>query len=279
MISLESDYIQGAHEKILQRLSETNMEPLSGYGSDKYCEQAKEKIKKACECPQADIYFLVGGTQTNATVIDAVLQKYEGVVAAETGHISCHEAGAIEFTGHKVLEIPQELGKINAQVLEQYLNRFFADENHEHMVFPGMVYLSHPTEYGTLYTKQELEDISGVCNRYQIPLYLDGARLGYGLMSKDTDVALPDIARYCDVFYIGGTKVGALCGEAGILIKICNKLFVFFPNIHIFGFFFYYTNQQIIGQLVQIDFHLFSADGMVDILNENLVSQNCLKNL
>ena len=117
MISLESDYIQGAHEKILQRLSETNMEPLSGYGSDKYCEQAKEKIKKACECPQADIYFLVGGTQTNATVIDAVLQKYEGVVAAETGHISCHEAGAIEFTGHKVLEIPQELGKINAQVL------------------------------------------------------------------------------------------------------------------------------------------------------------------
>lgn len=194
MISLESDYIQGAHEKILQRLSETNMEPLSGYGSDKYCEQAKEKIKKACECPQADIYFLVGGTQTNATVIDAVLQKYEGVVAAGTGHVSCHEAGAIEFTGHKVLEIPQELGKINAQVLEQYLNRFFADENHEHMVFPGMVYLSHPTEYGTLYTKQELEDISGVCNRYQIPLYLDGARLGYGLMSKDTDVALPDIA-------------------------------------------------------------------------------------
>lgn len=219
MISLESDYIQGAHEKILQRLSETNMEPLSGYGSDKYCEQAKEKIKKACECPQADIYFLVGGTQTNATVIDAVLQKYEGVVAAETGHISCHEAGAIEFTGHKVLEIPQELGKINAQVLEQYLNRFFADENHEHMVFPGMVYLSHPTEYGTLYTKQELKDISGVCNRYQIPLYLDGARLGYGLMSKDTDVALPDIARYCDVFYIGGTKVGALCGEAVIFTK------------------------------------------------------------
>ena len=140
-------------------------------------------------------------------------------MAAETGHISCHEAGAIEFTGHKVLEIPQELGKINAQVLEQYLNRFFADENHEHMVFPGMVYLSHPTEYGTLYTKQELKDISGVCNRYQIPLYLDGARLGYGLMSKDTDVALPDIARYCDVFYIGGTKVGALCGEAVVFTK------------------------------------------------------------
>ncbi|MBR6638611.1 MAG: aminotransferase class I/II-fold pyridoxal phosphate-dependent enzyme, partial [Lachnospiraceae bacterium] len=167
----------------------------------------------------ADIYFLAGGTQTNLVVISTMLKDYEGVVAAVTGHVSAHEAGAIEYTGHKVLTIPQHNGKIDSEELEEYLRGFYADQNHEHMVFPGMVYISHPTEYGTLYSKRELEQISQVCNEYDIPLFMDGARLGYGLMSKQTDVSLPDIAKLCDVFYIGGTKVGALCGEAVVFTK------------------------------------------------------------
>lgn len=219
MLRFENDYSEGAHEKVLQHLINTNMESLSGYGTDKYTESAKEKIRMACACPEADIYFLVGGTQTNATVIDAVLQQYEGVVAAMTGHVSQHEAGAIENSGHKVLQLEQKEGKLSADVLQQYLTTFFDDENRDHMVFPGMVYISHPTEYGTLYNKSELEAISKVCGKFQIPLYLDGARLGYGLMSEGTDVTLADIARYCDVFYIGGTKVGALCGEAVVFTK------------------------------------------------------------
>ena len=214
MLSFENDYSQGAHEKILQCLVETNREAASGYGTDPYTECAKEKIRQACECPQAEVHFLVGGTQTNQNVIDAMLEGYEGVVAAESGHVSQHEAGAIEYSGHKVLTLPQEEGKIAASQLKQYLAAFFADENHEHMVFPGMVYISHPTEYGTLYSKNELEALSDVCHQYDIPLYLDGARLGYALASYETDVTLPDIARLCDAFYIGGTKVGALFGEA-----------------------------------------------------------------
>ena len=219
MISFESDYITGAHPLILKRLAETNLEPLSGYGLDPYCESAGEKIRKACACPDADVEFLVGGTQTNSIVISTMLKDYEGVIAARTGHISTHEAGAIEFTGHEVLELPQKNGKIEPDTLRQYLIDFYADGNHEHMVFPGMVYVSHPTEYGTLYTKQELQDLSDICHSYQIPLFLDGARLGYGLMSPDSDLSLPDIARLCDVFYIGGTKVGALCGEAVVFTK------------------------------------------------------------
>ncbi len=219
MLSFENDYTEGAHERILQRLLDTNLEQLSGYGNDPYCESAKIKIREACQCPQAEISFLVGGTQTNAIVIDALLKRYEGVVAAKTGHVSVHEAGAIEYTGHKVLGIPQNDGKISAGTLESYLQEFWKDENHEHMVFPGMVYISHPTEYGTLYSKQELSDISLVCRKFEIPLYLDGARLGYGVMSKTTDVTLPMIAEYCDAFYIGGTKVGALCGEAVVFTK------------------------------------------------------------
>lgn len=214
MLSFESDYNEGAHERILERLAETNREQLPGYGSDRYCVSAKEKIREACGCPEADVWFLVGGTQTNETVIDAMIHPYEGVVCATTGHINVHEAGAVEFTGHKVIELPAAEGRLEAHVLEEYLRRFFADANHEHMVFPGMVYLSHPTEYGTLYTKAELTALHSVCAEYGIPLYLDGARLGYGLMSRRTDVSLEDIARFCDAFYIGGTKVGALFGEA-----------------------------------------------------------------
>lgn len=219
MLSFECDYTEGAHEKILKRLAETNMEQLPGYGSDHYCESAKQKIREACQCPEAEIFFLVGGTQTNQIVIDSLLKPYEGVVAARTGHVSCHEAGAIEYTGHKVMELPEHRGKLDAGELEELLKSFWQDENYEHMVFPGMVYISHPTEYGTLYTKKELETLSGICRKYRIPLYMDGARLGYGLMSRDTDVTLPDVAEYCDVFYIGGTKAGALCGEAVVFTR------------------------------------------------------------
>jgi len=219
MISFESDYICGAHPEVLKRLCETNLEPLSGYGTDHYCEQAKEKIRKALACPAAQVEFLTGGTQTNALVIASMLKDYEGVVAAKTGHVNVHEAGAIEYTGHKVLPIEPDNGKLLPERLRAYLKAFYADETHEHMVFPGMVYISHPTEYGTLYTKKELEELSTVCRQYAMPLYLDGARLGYGLMSHETDVTLPDIARICDVFYIGGTKVGALCGEAVVFTR------------------------------------------------------------
>ncbi len=219
MISFECDYLLGAHPEILKRLSETNFESLAGYGADKYCDSAKEKIKAICDCENADVEFVVGGTQTNALVISTMLKDYEGVVSAKTGHVSVHEAGAIEYTGHKVLEIPQNNGKISADVLKKYIKDFYDDGSYTHMVFPGMVYLSHPTEYGTLYTKKELEDIKSVCSEYDIPLFLDGARLGYGLMSNDTDLTIKDIARICDVFYIGGTKVGALCGEAVVFTK------------------------------------------------------------
>ncbi len=219
MLSFESDYTEGAHEAILRRLAETNLEQWPGYGGDFYSERAAEKIRQACGCPQAQVFFLVGGTQANLVVIDALLQSYEGVVAAKTGHVSVHEAGAIEYTGHKVLELAQKEGKICGEDLQKFLESFWQDESHEHMVFPGMVYISHPTEYGTLYTKEELVRLSEICRRFHIPLYLDGARLGYGLAGQGTDVTLPLIAQACDVFYIGGTKVGALCGEAVVFTK------------------------------------------------------------
>ena len=219
MVSFESDYIAGAHPEVLKALCDTNLETLTGYGLDPYCASAREKIRKACGCPDAEVEFLVGGTQTNEVVISTMLKDYEGVVAAQTGHVSVHEAGAIEYTGHKVLELPEVNGKICCEDLEQYAAGFYADGNHEHMVFPGMVYISHPTEYGTLYTKDELEKIAAVCRRYDMRLFLDGARMGYGLMSRETDVTLSDIAACCDVFYIGGTKVGALCGEAVVFTR------------------------------------------------------------
>ena len=219
MLSFESDYITGAHPKILEALTRTNLEQHPGYGADVYCERAKEKIRAACQAPNADVRFLVGGTQTNKIVIGTALAGYEGVIAAETGHVSLHEGGAIESTGHKVITLPHQNGKLNAATVEQYLLDFYADGAHEHMVAPGMVYISHPTEYGTLYTKDELTALSQLCRRYELPLFLDGARLGYGLMSLQTDVTLPDIAALCDVFYIGGTKVGALCGEAVVFTR------------------------------------------------------------
>lgn len=214
MISFTCDYSEGAHPKILERLAATNLEQLPGYGTDHYCERAKAKIRQACDAPEAEIFFLVGGTQTNSTVIAAMLRDYEGVVAAETSHIGVHEAGAVEYTGHKVLTIPGHQGKIDPDELQAYLEAVTTDPNREHMVYPGMVYISYPSEYGTLYTKSELERIHAVSHAYGLPLFIDGARLGYGLASPACDLTLPDIARLCDVFYIGGTKVGCFCGEA-----------------------------------------------------------------
>ena len=219
MISFESDYIAGAHPEVLRKLTETNLEPLPGYGSDPYCESAKRKIREAVGLPDAGIFFLIGGTQANAVVISTLLADHEGVIAAKTGHISSHEAGAIEYAGHKVLELPQVEGKIVSETLEKYLADYYADENHEHMVCPGMVYLSHPTEYGTLYSRAELSRIAEICGKYHLSLFLDGARLAYALTSRETDLTLPEIAALCDVFYIGGTKVGALCGEAVVFTK------------------------------------------------------------
>lgn len=219
MISFENDYLEGAHEKVLKGLIETNLKQESGYGMDEFSKQAAEKIREAANCPNAQIKFLVGGTQTNQVVIAALLQSYEGVIAADSGHVTTHEAGAIEYSGHKVLALPSEEGKLKPAAVGEYLATFFNDPNHEHMVFPGMVYISHPTEGGTLYTKAELTELSELCKQYGLPLYLDGARLGYGLMSADTDVTLADIAELCDVFYIGGTKIGALCGEAVVFTK------------------------------------------------------------
>ena len=214
MLSFTCDYNEGAHPAILERLFATNLEQEPGYGNDRFTVSAKERIRKALNRPEADVFFLTGGTQTNATVISAILKGYEGAVATETGHIAVHEAGAVEFTGHKVLTLPQHQGKMQSDELEVFLQGFYAEPAYDHMVFPGLVYISFPTEYGTLYSKAELEALHAVCKRYSLPLYVDGARLGYGLMSPACDLSFQELAGLCDVFTIGGTKVGALCGEA-----------------------------------------------------------------
>uniref|UniRef100_UPI0025D3793F threonine aldolase family protein n=1 Tax=Acidaminococcus timonensis TaxID=1871002 RepID=UPI0025D3793F len=213
-IMFASDYQEGAAPEILARLQETNWDQTAGYGEDEYSESARNKIREACQAPNAEIHFLVGGTQANATVIDTVLRPYQGVVAATTGHVNVHEAGAIEYGGHKVLAVPEEDGKLTARALEAFVKNYWDDANREHMVMPGLVYLSQPTEMGTLYTLAELEAIKAVCTAYKLPLFVDGARLAYALGTPENDVTLPDLARLCDVFYIGGTKCGALFGEA-----------------------------------------------------------------
>lgn len=218
-ILFQCDYNEGAHPLILERLIATNMEQTPGYGEDVYCMRAAEKIKAACEDDSLAVHFLVGGTQTNLTVIDAVLRSHQGVLCAQTGHINVHETGAIEACGHKVLGLASKDGKITAtQVEEAYLSHL-NDGAREHTVQPGMVYISNPTELGTLYSLAELKELYGVCDRYGLSLFLDGARLGYGLVAPDNDLTLPDIARYTDVFYIGGTKVGALFGEALVISR------------------------------------------------------------
>ncbi|MBE6204446.1 MAG: aminotransferase class I/II-fold pyridoxal phosphate-dependent enzyme [Rikenellaceae bacterium] len=217
MQHFDSDYMEGAHPLILEALVRTNMEKTAGYGTDPYCASAREKILAACGVEDGEVHLLIGGTQTNATVIKALLRPYEGVIAATTGHIALHEAGAIEASGHKVLTIPTVDGKISAEAVDEYIKAFRADEAWDHMVWPGMVYVSQPTEYGTLYSKAELEALSEVCHKWEIPLFVDGARLGYALASAESDVTLRDLARLCDVFYIGGTKCGAMFGEAVVI--------------------------------------------------------------
>jgi len=266
MISFTCDYCEGAHPLILEALQKTNLVQEPGYGEDVFCARAKEKIRAACKCPDAGVFFLVGGTQTNATVIDAMLRGYEGVLAVETGHIAVHESGAVEFCGHKVITLSQHSGKMDPEELDAWLERFHADETWPHMVFPGMVYLSFPTEYGTIYSKDELTRISDICRKYEIPLFIDGARLGYGLSSPECDLTLPELAGLCDVFYIGGTKVGALCGEA-----------VVFPRGNVPPHFFTTVKQHgallAKGRLLGVQFDTLFTDDLYFRISRNAIEQ------
>ena len=219
MIYFNSDYLEGAHSAIMERMMETNMMQTVGYSCDEICDSARAKVRAACNAPEADVHFLVGGTQTNTTVIAALLRPWQGVVSAVSGHINCHETGAIESTGHKVIALPTPDGKLTAKQVKDYVEWQKNDESEEHIVQPGMVYISHPTETGMLYSKAELTEIFHTCREYSLPLYIDGARLGYGLTADGTDLTLPEIAQLCDVFYIGGTKVGALFGEAVVIMN------------------------------------------------------------
>ena len=217
----------GAHPEVLDALVRTNLELTAGYGNDPYTLEAKELIRKAIGCNDAEVMFLVGGTQTNATAIDGILARHEGVLAAESGHIAVHESGAIEASGHKVLTLPHYEGKVKAEDVRRFITEFYADETYQHMVAPGMLYISQPTEYGTIYSLSELTELSEVCHTHEIPLYIDGARLGYALGSGEADFTLEDIAHLADVFYIGGTKMGTLFGEALVVTnrKLLKNLF------------------------------------------------------
>lgn len=226
--SFESDYNNGCLPEILRRLSETNDEKASGYGFDPYTERAKDRIRKACDMTEAEVHFLVGGTQTNATAIDSLLQGCEGVLSVDTGHINVHESGAVEAFGHKVLVLPGIAGgKMAVSQIDDYMRKFLADETYPHMVQPGMVYITLPTELGALYSRKELADIYTVCQQYGLRLYVDGARLGYGLMAEGNDIDLPFLAHHCDAFYIGGTKVGALLGEALVYTNTRAPKYIF----------------------------------------------------
>ncbi len=219
MIRFGSDYQEGAHPRILKRLAEVNFEQSPGYGEDEFCAEARRLIREKCAAPEADVQFLVGGTQTNFTLLAAALRPHQGVIAADSGHIAVHETGAVEATGHKVIELPAVNGKLAAGQVSEYCRRHFADDSHEHMVMPGAVYISNPTELGTLYTRGELNALRGVCDHWNLMLYLDGARLGCGLASPENELDLPFLASVCDAFSIGGTKQGALFGEALVLLR------------------------------------------------------------
>ena len=259
-----SDYQEGAHPAILERLMETNLMKTPGYGLDPVSESAREKIRAACRAKDAEVFFLAGGTQTNAVMIDAMLRPYQGVMAAETGHVSTHEAGAIEYGGHKVLTLPQLDGKLSADDVARCLKSYREDGNREHMVMPGMVYLSQPTEYGTLYSLDELTAISNVCHEGGVPLYLDGARLGYALATPENDVTLPDIARLCDAFYIGGTKCGALFGEAVVIPKRGM-----IP--HLFTIIKQHGALLAKGRIAGIQFETLFTDGLYDEIGQSAI--------
>lgn len=264
MIHFDSDYMAGAHPEILEALVRTNLEHTAGYGNDPYTEEAKALIRKAVGVEDAQVFFLVGGTQTNATVIDGILARHEGVVAADSGHIAVHESGAIEASGHKVLTLPHHEGKLQAEEVERYIEDFYADETYPHMVAPGMVYISQPTEYGTIYSLAELEALGAVCRKHAIPLYIDGARLGYGLKAEGADFTLRDIARIADVFYIGGTKVGALFGEAVVVTnpKLLRNLF---PLVKQHG------ALLAKGRLLGLQFGVLFRDGLYERIGEKAV--------
>ncbi len=219
MRTFECDYTEGVHPILLDALTKTNFEQMSGYGSDPYTARAIEKIKAACGASDATVTLLVGGTQTNVIAIDLLLAPFEGVLAPSTGHINVHEAGAVEFTGHKVIALPGHDGVLDVDALETYLETFYADATHEHMVRPGLVYLTHPTEYGTLYTKAQMQRVRELCDQYEMKLYVDGARLGYALGCPENEITMHDLAALCDAFSIGGTKLGALLGEALVFPK------------------------------------------------------------
>ena len=265
MIRFENDYTEGAHERILKRLFETNEEQTPGYGMDEHCEKAREYIRKECEAAEADIHFLVGGTQTNTTIIASILRSYQGAIAAVSGHIASHETGAIEATGHKVLTLPSEDGKITAEQVKELVDAHWNDASPEHSVQPGLVYISNPTENGTTYTKAELEALSEVCAECQLPLVLDGARLGYGLASHSNDITLADYARLCDIFYIGGTKIGAMFGEAVVITNESLK-----------KDFRYYIKQRggllAKGRLLGIQFETLFEDGLYYEISEHAVA-------
>ena len=230
MISFECDYNNGACQQVIDNLVKYNSAKPTPYGFDEFSDRAKARIREACGMPDAQIFFLTGGTQTNATTIDSMLYQYEGVICVGSGHINVHEAGAVEFTEHKIIALPEKNGKLEAMTLDNYLDDYMHDGNKDHAVHPGLVYITFPTEFGTLYTAKELDDIYQVCQRYEIPLYIDGARLGYGLKAVGNDITLPYLARHCDVFYIGGTKIGALCGEA-VVFPRGNAPKHFFSNV------------------------------------------------
>ena len=245
---------------------QTNTDQTPGYGTDKYTEHAKELIKEACGAPEARVYFLVGGTQTNSTVIDGVLARHEGVLCAESGHINVHESGAIEATGHKVLTLPSYDGKVSAEDVRNFITTFYSDDTYEHMVAPGMLYISFPTEYGTIYSLNELEDISAACHDAEIPLFIDGARLGYGLAAEGSDVTLKDIARLSDVFYIGGTKLGALFGEA-VVVTNPKLLHHFTPLVKQHG------ALMAKGRLLGVQFEALFTDGLYETISKECVQK------
>lgn len=264
MIRFECDYTTGAHPKILEALVNTNEESCPGYGMDSHCERARLMLRALCQIPEAGVHFLVGGTQANATIIAAALRPHQGVLCAETGHINVHETGAIEATGHKVLALDAQSGKITAQQIHGYCQAHYADPAWEHMVQPGMVYLSHPTELGTVYSLAELEAIHEACVRWRLPLFVDGARLACGLAASD--VALPDLARLCDVFYLGGTKAGLLFGEAVVITN---------PNLD--RDFRYLIKQHggmlAKGRLLGVQFEAFLRDGLFLEIGKKEVAQ------
>lgn len=272
MISFENDYNVGAHELILKKLLETNMDPQSGYGSDKYCDSAKKKIKMACQNENIDVFLLTGGTQTNIVCIDSLLQSYEGVICADTGHINVHEAGAIEYNGHKVFSLPSIDGKLSSKNIAKYLDTFESDENKSHMVAPKMVYISFPTELGTIYSKKELEEISKVCKEHDCYLFIDGARLGYGLMSKRNDVTLNDLSTLADAFYIGATKVGGIIGEALVYKKeITPKNMITIIKQHL--------ALLAKGRLIGIQFDVLFTDNLYFNISKNAIEMaELLKN-